>query len=60
VDAKEKLKLARQKLLEAEKALNIQMHSPKYDHESCGRLAEKVRAAREEFLDQLSKFSSEK
>jgi hypothetical protein len=52
----EELKLARQRLSEAESALDIQVHRPEYDHQRCAELAENLRMARDEFLDQLSKF----
>jgi hypothetical protein len=55
----EKLKLARQRLFEAESALDIQVHRPEYDHERCAELAENLRIARDEFLDQLSTFWAE-
>ena len=51
----EELKLARQRLFEAEAALQIQLHRPDYDHARSTELAEIVRIARNEFLDRLSK-----
>jgi len=60
MDAEEKLKLARQKLFEAEEALDICLHKREYDRPYCSQLAENARVARDEFLDQLSKFWSEK
>jgi hypothetical protein len=53
---KEELNLARQRLFEAEAALDIQVHRPDYDHARSTELAEIVRIARDEFLDQLGKF----
>lgn len=52
----EELKLARKRLFEAESALDIQVHRPEYDPQRCAELAENVRIARDEFLDQLGKF----
>jgi hypothetical protein len=52
----EEIKLARQILFEAEAALDIQVHCAEYDHQRCAELAKNVRIARDEFLDQLSKF----
>lgn len=53
------LTLARQILSEAEAALNLQIHRAEYDHQRCTELAEAVRIARDEYLDQLSSLWSE-
>ena len=48
-----KVKVAREKLLETERAMHAYLHNANYDSDHARQLAAEIRIARDELLDQL-------